>query len=92
MRGVLILAQSVIDEGFFEQCDFGCYVGFAATGGVLIGLGFVVTKTRRRAEDAYWQRKRREAERRAEDPDMARTDDAPPVSEDNVEGPNPPGS
>ena len=43
--------------------------------GVILGLWFVVSRTRKRTYEAYWDRRRREEERRANDPDMARPDD-----------------
>ncbi len=43
--------------------------------GIILGLWFVISRTRKRNYDAYWERRRREAERRANDPDMARPDD-----------------
>lgn len=42
---------------------------------VLVGLWFLLARTRRRTYDAYWDRKRREEELRANDPDMARPDE-----------------
>jgi hypothetical protein len=72
---LLILAQSVIDEGFFADCGTGCIFTFAAVGAVLIGLGLLIGRTKRRAEDDYWRRRRIEEERRLNDPDMAKPDE-----------------
>lgn len=75
MSDALILAQSVIDEGFFEDCGTGCILVFAAVGAVLIGLGMLISRTKRRAEETYWRRRRAEEEHRLNDPDMARPDE-----------------
>ena len=42
---------------------------------VILGLWFVIARTRRRTYDAYWERKRREEQLRANDPDMAPPDE-----------------
>ena len=44
---------------------------------VILGLWFVISRTRKRTYNAYWERKQREADLRANDPDMA----APPEEE-----------
>ena len=44
--------------------------------GVILGLWFVVARTRKRTYNAYWERRKREQERRANDPDMAPPDDS----------------
>ena len=64
-------APAIIDEGF---CDagLGCWAPYAFVGLGLAALGYVLVRTRRRSEEAYWQRRRLEAERRANDPDMAK--------------------
>lgn len=42
---------------------------------VIVGLFLVISRTRKRSYDAYWERKRREEQQRLDDPDMARRPD-----------------
>lgn len=42
---------------------------------VIVGLFLVISRTRKRSYDAYWERKRREEQQRLDDPDMARPSD-----------------
>ena len=42
---------------------------------VIVGLFLVISRTRKRSYDAYWERKRREEQQRLDDPDMARPPD-----------------
>jgi hypothetical protein len=39
--------------------------------GVILGLWFLISRTRKRSYDAYWERRRRDEARRRNDPDMA---------------------
>ena len=80
MDVVSILATespSIIDTGF---CDAGlsCWLPYGLVGLGLVGLGYIVSRTRRRSEEAYWRRRMYEEELRAADPDMAK----PPPEED----------
>ena len=43
--------------------------------GVILGLWWVIARTRKRSYDAYWERRKRDEQRRADDPDMAKPDD-----------------
>ena len=71
MLKVVILAQSLIDEGFCGDGSFGCWAGYGAVGLAIVALGLFVGRSKRRSEEAYWLRKQREADMRAGDPDMA---------------------
>ena len=42
---------------------------------VILGLWFVISRTRKRSYDAYWERRRREQEQRLNDPDMAKPEE-----------------
>jgi flagellar biosynthesis/type III secretory pathway M-ring protein FliF/YscJ len=42
---------------------------------VLVGIYFLIQRTRRRSEQAYWERQERERQRRLNDPDMRKPDD-----------------
>ena len=66
-----IVAQDVNlpDEGGLS------WVFWLLGAGVIVGLWFVVARTRKRTYNAYWERRRREQELRANDPDMAKPDD-----------------
>ena len=48
---------------------------------VILGLWFIVARTRKRSYDAYWDSKRREREQRLNDPDMARPESDEPAQE-----------
>lgn len=41
---------------------------------VIVGLWFLISRTRRRSYDDYWARRRRDELRRRNDPDMGRED------------------
>ena len=48
---------------------------------VILGLWFVISRTRKRSYDAYWERRRREEQQRLDDPDMAKPEsEDPPAS------------
>ncbi len=68
---VPLLAQA--DEGTFPE-DSGARVVFVLVGIAIVGLYFLLRNTRRRTEQAYWDRRRKEEERRATDPDMRKDD------------------
>ena len=50
--------------------DPGARILFVIIGVVILGLYFLLRATRRRSEDAYWERRQREQDRRNADPDM----------------------
>ena len=43
---------------------------------VILGLYWVIRRTRKRAYDDYWDRRKRAEEQRLNDPDMAKPDEA----------------
>ncbi len=46
---------------FAQEASQGAEIaGLVVTGGVIAGLGYVVWRTRQRAQRDYWDRKRRE--------------------------------
>lgn len=54
--------------------------------GTILALWFLISRTRKKSYNEYWERRRQEEERRQNDPDMAREqssaeDDATPDSE-----------
>ncbi len=44
--------------------------------GVILGLWFVISRTRKKSYNEYWERRRQEEQRRLNDPDMARPSDS----------------
>jgi hypothetical protein len=52
--------------------DPGARVVFVIIGIAILGLYFLLRRTRRRSEAAYWERRKRERELRDNDPDMRR--------------------
>jgi hypothetical protein len=66
---VPVLAQT--DESTFPE-DTGARVLFVVVGVAIVALYLLLRRTRRRTEDAYWERRRREKGLRDADPDMRR--------------------
>jgi predicted LPLAT superfamily acyltransferase len=52
--------------------DGGARVVFVIIGAAILGLYFLLRRTRRRAMDDYWSRTKREQELRDADPDLRR--------------------
>lgn len=52
------------DEGFYLPDDPGSITVWVIFLGIVVGLYLLVSRTRKRAEDQYWERKRREDEHR----------------------------
>lgn len=65
----VILTEST--DGILPE-DPGARVVFVIVGIVILGLHFLLRRTRRRSEAAYWERRRQEQELRDNDPDMRR--------------------
>lgn len=57
------MAQTT-DDGFYLPSEPGSILVWVVFGGVIAGLYVVVSRTRRRAEEEFWERKRREREER----------------------------
>jgi hypothetical protein len=53
----------------------GAVIFWLIGAGVILALWFVVSRTRKRSYNEYWERRRREQDRRRNDPDMASPDD-----------------
>lgn len=53
--------------------------------GIILGLWFIVARSRRRSYNAYWERKRREEQRRLDDPDMAKPEVEKQTKDDRTE-------
>lgn len=64
-----MLAEST--DGILPE-DPGARVLFVVIGAGILGLYFLLRRTRRRSEAAYWARRSRERELRDSDPDMRR--------------------
>lgn len=60
-----ILAQAA-DDGFTLPQGAGEALVFAASLAAIAGMWFLVQRSRRRAEQEFWERKRREREERDE--------------------------
>ena len=65
-------AQIVAQETNLPEGGTGQIVFWLIGAGVILGLWFIVARTRKRSYNAYWDRKRSEREARLSDPDMAR--------------------
>lgn len=66
MTAILPLALQTTDDGVFLPEDGGSAVVWVIFIGLIAGLYFLVSHTRRRAERDFWERKRKEREERGE--------------------------
>jgi hypothetical protein len=85
MSPASILAQEGVNLPGGDGVSIVFWVISAA---VILGLWFVISRTRKRSYDEYWERRRREEEQRLSDPDMAgssvrddEADDEPPTGD-----------
>jgi predicted LPLAT superfamily acyltransferase len=62
-----ILAQ-VGEDGLNLPDDTGSTIVFVAFLAIIVGLWFMIRRSRRRAEDEFWERKRAEREGRPPQP------------------------
>ena len=67
--------QIVAQETNLPEGGGGQIVFWLIGAGVILGLWFVIARSRKRSYNAYWERKRKEQQLRDSDPDMARPDD-----------------
>jgi len=67
-----MLAQATPDVA---EAGGGAVIFWLIGAGVILALWFVVSRTRKRSYNEYWERRRREQDRRRNDPDMASPDD-----------------
>jgi hypothetical protein len=70
------LAAIVAQVADLPEAGGGGWFYWLIGAGVILGLWFLIARTRRKSYRAYWERKRREEEMRANDPDMARPDES----------------
>ena len=68
-----------MENGFTLPDSPGAIIVWLAVLLVILGLYTLIRRTHRRSEQAYFDRKRRDREARAADPDMRRPDDAGPA-------------
>lgn len=66
----LLRAYQSGDDGVFLPEDAGSAIVWVIFLGVIAGLYIVVSRTRRRAEEEFWERKRQEREGRDDRPDL----------------------
>lgn len=64
MSSILRLLAQAQDDGFYLPDDPGSITIWVVFLGIVAGLYVLVSRTRKRAEDEYWERKRREEEHR----------------------------
>jgi hypothetical protein len=63
-----VLAQNGAD---LPEAGGGGIVFWVIGAAVILGLWFVISRTRKRSYNEYWERRRREEQQRLSDPDMA---------------------
>jgi hypothetical protein len=67
-----VVAQS--DGAHLPDGSGGGILFWLVGAAVILGLWFLISRTRKRSYDAYWERRRREEALRRNDPDMAHPD------------------
>jgi hypothetical protein len=71
-------AQIVAQETNLPEGGGGQIVFWLIGAGVILGLWFVIARSRKRSYNAYWDRRRKEQQLRDDDPDMAKSESLPP--------------
>jgi hypothetical protein len=74
----MLFAQVLAQETNLPDGDGAQILFWLIGAGVILGLWFVVARTRKRSYNEYWERKRREQQLRDNDPDMAHPDTEQP--------------
>ncbi len=64
MRALLAFIAQTTDDGVFLPEDGGSALVWVIFVGLIVALYLVVSRTRRRAEQEFWERKREEREER----------------------------
>ncbi len=64
MRALLAFIAQTTDDGVFLPEDSGSALVWVIFVGLIVALYLVVSRTRRRAEQEFWERKREEREQR----------------------------
>ncbi len=64
MRALLAFIAQTTDDGVFLPEDGGSALVWVIFVGLIVALYLVVSRTRRRAEQEFWERKRKEREQR----------------------------
>ncbi len=64
MRALLAFIAQTTDDGVFLPEDGGSALVWVIFIGLIVALYLVVSRTRRRAEQEFWERKREEREER----------------------------
>ena len=72
LLATVVFAQEDTDSVFPDST--GGRLVFALFALVIVGLYFLIRRTQRRSEDAYWRRRKTEQELRDNDPDMRHDD------------------
>ncbi|MEE9299480.1 MAG: hypothetical protein V3V29_10675 [Acidimicrobiia bacterium] len=62
MRALLAFIAQTTDDGVFLPEDGGSALVWVIFIGLIVALYLVVSRTRRRAEQEFWERKRKERE------------------------------
>ncbi len=71
----MLLLAIVAQEANLPTGGVGQAVFWILGAAVILGLWYIVHRTRKRSYNEYWERRRAEEQRRLNDPDMARPPD-----------------
>ena len=71
-------AQLVAQETNLPDGGGGQIVFWLIGAAVILGLWFVIARSRKRSYNAYWDRRRKEQQLKDDDPDMAKPEPLPP--------------
>lgn len=73
----VMYTQIVAQEANLPEGGGGQILFWLIGAGVILGLWFVIARSRKRSYNAYWDRRRSEQQVRENDPDMARPEPLP---------------
>lgn len=71
----MLFAQIIAQEGGFNLPSGGEAFFWLIGAAVIVGLYVIITRTRKRSYNEYFERQRRAEEQRLNDPDMAKPDE-----------------
>jgi len=73
----VIYAQIVAQETNLPDGGGGQVLFWLIGAGVILGLWFIIAKSRKQSYNAYWDRRRKQEQLKENDPDMARPEPLP---------------
>lgn len=71
----MLFAQTIAQESGWDLPSGGEALFWLLGAGVIVGLYIIITRTRKKSYDEYFERQKRAKEQRLNDPDMAKPDE-----------------